>query len=40
MTSESAPVTDPDGWDATLAGAFAVLLGAESVVGPGAEYRV
>ncbi|MFE2722231.1 hypothetical protein [Kitasatospora sp. NPDC059327] len=40
MTSESAPVTDLDGWDATLADAFAVLLGAEPVADPGAEYRV
>ncbi|MFJ9448288.1 hypothetical protein ACIRRH_41725 [Kitasatospora sp. NPDC101235] len=40
MTPETAPATDLDGWDAALAGAFAILLGGEPAADPAAGYGV
>ncbi|MFF2659123.1 hypothetical protein ACFVUH_17365 [Kitasatospora sp. NPDC058032] len=48
MTPETAPATDPGGWDAALASAFAILLdgnpaidpAADPTVGPAAGYGV
>ncbi|MET8828031.1 hypothetical protein ABZX40_21485 [Streptomyces sp. NPDC004610] len=37
---ETAPATDPSGWDTALAGAFEILLGGRSAVDPAARYGV